>query len=90
MVVEAAARRSGAGAADSGALSPWNAEVEGVQRSACARAGDDDARGASSGEGLQQAVEGVNNAIARGRGILQGRPLLLLRSNAGYGLALPL
>jgi hypothetical protein len=87
MVVEAAARRRGAGAADSGARSPWNAEVEGVQRIACARTGDDDARGASSAEGLQQAVEGVN-AIARGRGILQGRPLLLLRSNAGSSLVM--
>lgn len=68
MPVEKAARRRGAGAADSGARIPWNAEVNGAQRSACARAGEprDDATGASSAEGLQQAVEGANAIVADG------------------------
>jgi hypothetical protein len=85
MAVDDAARRHrGAGVAHRRPRN--NAEVEGVQRSACARAGeprDDDARlpGASSREGLQQAVAGVN-AMADG-----GPLFLFLLGDATNGLS---
>lgn len=66
MAVDVAGRRH-RGAVTGGARRPRNVEVEGVQRSGCARArddDDDDARGARRREGLQQAVAGVN-AMAR-------------------------
>ena len=66
-----AARRRGAGAsanADAGALRPWNAaEVEGLQRRAWDGGDDDEARGASRADGLQQAVEAANAILAGSR-----------------------
>lgn len=63
-----AARRRGAGArakADAGALRPWNAaEVDGLQRRAWDEEEEEEARGASSTDGLQQAVEAANAILA--------------------------
>ena len=70
MPVDAAARRhrgAGAAVADGRTSTPLNAEVEGAQRSACARADEPrcGARGATGSEGLPQAVAG-ENAMADG------------------------